>query len=313
MTRTVCCASAALALLAASCGERRAPRKMQVFVSIAPQACFVERVAGDLVDVHVLVGPGHSPATYAPTPRQVAALQDATVYFRIGVPFENGFLPKLRSIREDLRIVDTRHGIRLRTMGTHDHHHEAEPGHTPEDEPTHRAGMKDPHVWLDPKLVKVQAETIRRTLAELDPGALRGEPRGVPPRPRRDGRADPRGPGAAGGQDAAGLPPGLRLLRRRLRAGAGGHRDRGQGAQREAARQGHRAGQGDAGESGVRAAPVLGGQRQGHRRRHRRRRGAHGPAGPRLPEEPRGHGRDRAGQPPMSAGHGAPAAPGAHA
>lgn len=171
MTRTVCCASAALALLAASCGERQAPRKMQVFVSIAPQACFVERVAGDLVDVHVLVGPGHSPATYAPTPRQVAALQDATVYFRIGVPFENGFLPKLRSIREDLRIVDTRHGIRLRTMGTHDHHHEheAEPGHTPEDEPTHRAGMKDPHVWLDPKLVKVQAETIRRTLAELDP------------------------------------------------------------------------------------------------------------------------------------------------
>ena len=37
-----------------------------VYVSIQPQAWFVERLAGDAVRVEVLVGPGDSPATFDP-------------------------------------------------------------------------------------------------------------------------------------------------------------------------------------------------------------------------------------------------------
>ncbi len=106
----------------------KAEEKLQVFVSIIPQKYFVERIAGDLSEVNVLVTPGKSPATYSPTPAQVKSLAGADVYFRIGVPFENGFMHKIASIAPDIRVVDTRKGIVLREMEDHIHeedHHEA--------------------------------------------------------------------------------------------------------------------------------------------------------------------------------------------
>ena len=81
-----------------------AREKVQVFVSILPQKYFVERIAGDLAEVSVLVTPGKSPATYSPTPDQVRKLAESRVYFRIGVSFENGFMHKIASIAR--AIVD---------------------------------------------------------------------------------------------------------------------------------------------------------------------------------------------------------------
>lgn len=162
MRQTLTWAVATWLLLLGACGERPESEGMRVFVSIAPQAYFVEQIAGDLVEVDVLVSPGQSPATYEPSPRQVTRLQRARVYFRIGVPFEDGLVEKIRAMAETLRIVDTREGITLRTMKGHRHHDEGRDGHN-------ERGAKDPHIWLDPRLVKVQAATIAKALAELDP------------------------------------------------------------------------------------------------------------------------------------------------
>ena len=125
---------------------------VSAFVSILPQADFVERIGGDHVRVGVLVGPGRTPATYEPTPRQVAELARADVYFTIGVPFEKGFLSNISSMVRDLRIVDTREGVTLRYFG------DSEGGDSP-----------DPHIWLDPGRVKVQARVICEALIRLDP------------------------------------------------------------------------------------------------------------------------------------------------
>lgn len=135
--------------------------KNPVFVSILPQAFFVEKIGGDRVAVEVLVQPGQSPHTYAPTPRQMARLAEAMVYFRIGVAFENGLMPKLHSTMPELLIVDTREGITLEKMTAHDEEAEAEHGH--------RGEELDTHIWLDPLLVKKQAEIIKDTLVQLDP------------------------------------------------------------------------------------------------------------------------------------------------
>ena len=62
-------------------------RPLKITVSILPQEYFVKRIGGDLVQVATLVQPGQSPATYAPTPRQMAGLATSIIYFRIGVPF----------------------------------------------------------------------------------------------------------------------------------------------------------------------------------------------------------------------------------
>ncbi|MCK4727346.1 MAG: zinc ABC transporter substrate-binding protein, partial [Desulfobacterales bacterium] len=86
-------------------------KKIKVFVSIPPQAYFVERVGGERVDVSVLVGPGYSPATYEPMPRQIAELGKAKVYFRIGVPFENVWMMRISRANPHMNVIDTRRDI----------------------------------------------------------------------------------------------------------------------------------------------------------------------------------------------------------
>ncbi|MBU1340483.1 MAG: zinc ABC transporter substrate-binding protein [Proteobacteria bacterium] len=142
---------------------------VNVQVSILPQKYFVERIGKDRVNVDVLVKPGKSPATYSPSPDQIKKLMSSDVYFRIGVPFENGILDKIESIA-GLKIVDTREGIVLRQMeddDAQDHDHDAD-HHDDTEEHHHHAG-NDPHIWMSPVMVKIQAHTIFQALAEIDP------------------------------------------------------------------------------------------------------------------------------------------------
>lgn len=103
---------------------------LRVFVSILPQAYFVERIGGEFVTVDVMVKPGQSPATYSPGARQIATLARSDVYFSIGVPFEHAFMDKVTAILGHDSVVDTRKGITLRRMKGH-HHHEGENGVDP--------------------------------------------------------------------------------------------------------------------------------------------------------------------------------------
>lgn len=159
--------------------------RLKIHVSVLPQKFFVEQIARDLADVDVLVSPGKSPTTYSPSPDQIRRLARADVYFRIGVPFENGFLHKLASMAPDIQVVDTRQGIKLRDMEAHIHEKE-EPGETNDHAHLHGPDAsphgddvsdtghgivdgKDPHTWMNPLLVKQQAKTIADTLCELAP------------------------------------------------------------------------------------------------------------------------------------------------
>lgn len=159
--------------------------KVRVFVSILPEKYFVERIGGDNVIARVLVGPGQSPATYEPTPRQMAELSQSRVFFRIGVPFEDSLMPKIQSTFKDLTVVDTRKGIALRKMESDvEHHgHEADEAHghaekggdeadkheDREHGHDHIAGAPDPHIWLDPIRVKTVARNICDALVRVDP------------------------------------------------------------------------------------------------------------------------------------------------
>ncbi len=166
--RTPCIVITLLSGLVAGCDSppqhRATDATLKVAVSIPPQAQCVERIGGKHVAVSVLVGPGQSPATYDPTPRQLSEMASASLYFRIGVAFEGRFVEVLGSTCPTLRIIDTRKGIKLRRVegacshGAGEEH--AEHAHAEGD---------DPHIWLDPNLVKIQARTICEALAAADP------------------------------------------------------------------------------------------------------------------------------------------------
>ena len=126
---------------------------LPVFVSILPQAGIVAEIGGPQVQVSVLVGPGHSPATYEPTPRQMALLARARLLLCAAVPFERGLVPKIAAMPGAPPIA----GPRLAAAAgadTHDHHHGAD---------------LDPHSWLDPRQTMALADTVYQRLSLLRP------------------------------------------------------------------------------------------------------------------------------------------------
>jgi len=150
-----------------------AAEPLHVFVSVLPMQTFVERVGGDHVQVTTMVKPGQSPATYEPTPRQMAELGKTALYVRVGVPFEAGWMDRIRATSPRIQVLDARDGLSLRTMGRHTHEAD-QGGDRPDQEPggadRHVPSEMDPHVWTSPPLVKHMARSIHDALVSLDPG-----------------------------------------------------------------------------------------------------------------------------------------------
>jgi zinc transport system substrate-binding protein len=147
---------AAAVALAVSCGGGGMDGgRIGVAVSIMPQAEFVERVGGDRVEVTVMVPPGANPHTYEPTPRQIAALSEARVYFKVGsgIEFELAWMDKLAAANRDMMVVDTSRGVELLE--------EEDGGH----------GGSEPHVWLSPLNARIMVQNIYEGLAAVDPGS----------------------------------------------------------------------------------------------------------------------------------------------
>ncbi|MBD3347319.1 MAG: ABC transporter substrate-binding protein [Chitinivibrionales bacterium] len=160
-----------LMVLHSGCSPQEETGTRHAFVSILPHRSIAQRVAGDRFAIHVLVGPGQSPHSYTPTPGQIVKLSESRLFFRAGVEFEEGILPKINKTMPDLTVVDLRKDIPLREMecdhGRHHHDHD-EHGHN-DSEVHHHNGGTDPHIWLSPVLMKTQAATIKDVFVEADP------------------------------------------------------------------------------------------------------------------------------------------------
>lgn len=130
---------------------------IDVAVSIPPQKYFVQMIGGNHVTVEVLVPANAEPETYEPTPRQITRLSKADLYMKIGVPLEKSWLERFKAANPSMIIVDTARGIQRMPMVAHDDHRKAS------------AGGLDPHIWLSPVLVRIQAMNIRDALIDADP------------------------------------------------------------------------------------------------------------------------------------------------
>jgi len=164
-----------------------------VFVTVPPQKYFLEKIGGDRISVKIMVPPGANPHTYEPRPRQMTELAGAAAYFTVGDAFDHTWLERILGASPDMAVVHTAEGVEKIPMsgehgnedagheaghghGGHDDHHAA--GHDPAAEAEHHDdgkhdghdhGALDPHIWLDPALVKIQAANIRDGLNTVDP------------------------------------------------------------------------------------------------------------------------------------------------
>lgn len=160
--------------------------KPLVSVSVPPQKYFVEKITANTLDINVIIPAGVDEHNFDFKPATMKKLEKSDIYFTIGLEFERVFADKFQSNFANLQVIDTGKDLRnLATSHTHskddhdEHHNHAghddhdhdEHAHGKDEHHTHKHsnshethGENDPHIWLDPILVKIQASTIAKAL-----------------------------------------------------------------------------------------------------------------------------------------------------
>ncbi len=137
-----------------------------ISVSIPPQAFFVEKIAKDSVEINILIPPNSDEHTMEFKPQVLKKLEQSKIYFLADLELEKILGEKFKSVLKNVKIVNINEGIHL-LEGGHDHEHEHDhDGHHAEEE---HDGHNDPHVWLDPVLVKKLAQNITQALVQSFP------------------------------------------------------------------------------------------------------------------------------------------------
>ena len=130
-------------------GMAESNAKPTVTVTIPPYQYFVEKIAGDKVDVNVMVSNGNNPETYEPNAQQMMELSNSALYLKVGsIGFEQTWMKKLQDNAPDMKMIDTSVGIK--------------PAQTP-------GGNIDPHVWMSCKNARIIASNIFKALCQLEP------------------------------------------------------------------------------------------------------------------------------------------------
>ena len=139
-----------------SCNTRPAGHRM-VTVSILPQKYMVEKIAGDYLQVNVMIPSGMNPSTCHFNTGLLENLYDSDLCFTIGhLPFEHTHLYPVLEKQKNIPVINHSENIHL-LNGSCGHSHESPDG-------------IDPHIWLSPANVKIMATTIFQTLSKHYPG-----------------------------------------------------------------------------------------------------------------------------------------------
>jgi zinc transport system substrate-binding protein len=121
----------------------------KILVSFYPIYKFTKAVGGEKVDVSVIIPSGVEPHDWEPTIHDIENLKKAKMVIINGAGFES-WISKLISANPDITVIDSSKNISL----------------------LQKNGGKsttDPHIWLDPILVKIQIQNIADGLIKSDP------------------------------------------------------------------------------------------------------------------------------------------------
>ena len=142
-------------------GKQDVSKKMQLAVSIIPQKFIATYIAGDKFEVLAMLPPGSNHETYEPTPRDMEKISTSKLYLAIGaLDFELTWLDRLKASNPAMKVINTSEGIKM--LSGHIHEGEGE------NESVQKVHGIDPHTWLSPSCMKIQATNICKALSAVD-------------------------------------------------------------------------------------------------------------------------------------------------
>lgn len=178
--------------------ENNSKDGLKVYASVYPMYDFTKKIAGDKLDVEMIMPQGTEPHGWEPDSNAIKNLENANLFIYNGAGLESWTDKVLDSLsNKDLKVVEASEGVDLiKSTHTHDHededhdheheanhnhNHEAEENHNHNHEATennhdhedhdhegHHHGPMDPHVWISPKNAKIEMKNIKEALVELD-------------------------------------------------------------------------------------------------------------------------------------------------
>ena len=154
----------------------------KVVVSLKPIHSLVAGVMADVGEPRLLITGSASPHAYSLRPSDARALSEADLVVWVGEGLETFLVRPLRALAGGAEVVELSSvpGVELlesRAGGTWEKHdedghesEESEAGHGEEDdEPVHRPGDYNLHIWLDPDNAIAIVKATVSALSDLDP------------------------------------------------------------------------------------------------------------------------------------------------
>ena len=163
------CASMAAGTV--SCGvsfdKKNEDGKLSVVTTIFPQYDFVRQIAGDNVQLTMLLKPGAESHTYEPTPQDIVKIQECDLFIYNGGEGDvwvDSILESLDEKVDTIALMDCVETVEEEVVeGMQEEEHDHEHGHEDEEKPE-----LDEHVWTSPENAEKIVSVISQKLCEKD-------------------------------------------------------------------------------------------------------------------------------------------------
>lgn len=135
--------------LSTTLAQSHAP--LHILVSVLPQKELIESLAGDSVQITILIPNGKSPELYEPNLEQMKNIQNTALYFGVGIPFEQKWVSKFQTTNPNLIYHDLySESLKSLALTPNNHSH-------------------NPHIWLSLEKSKKHIKLITNALQKLSP------------------------------------------------------------------------------------------------------------------------------------------------
>lgn len=148
--------------------------KLRVVTTIFPPYDFVREIAGDHVQLKMLLKPGEESHSYEPTPQDIIAIQESDIFIYVGGENDVWVEDILSSMKDPrkkvirlldcVETVEEEHVEGMKESRAHDHGEEEE--HVAKE--SHSVHEIDEHVWTSPLNAMKITEEIKKVLVSKD-------------------------------------------------------------------------------------------------------------------------------------------------